>query len=86
MPLKRRRPLQRQVSITPRALQLFLELQRHERSSDGWYDVHLLLHRELACKPWEYPLDSAECAAHIWSALEAAAAAAAERKQLVAAK
>ena len=85
MPLKRRRPKERMVSVTPRAVQLFLELQRHQRSSDGWYDVHLLLHRELQCRPWEYPLDSAECAAHIWSALENAAEAA-ERKQLVAAK
>jgi hypothetical protein len=72
MPLKRRRPKDRTVAITPRALELFLELQRHSRGCDEWYDLHLLLHRELQCRPWEYPLDSRN-APHIWEALEKAA-------------
>jgi len=81
VPLKRRRPLQRQVTITPRALQIFLAMQQLERSSDAWYDRHAELHKELACRPWEYPLDSAECAAHIWDALENAAEAAELRRR-----
>ena len=72
MPLKRRRPKDRTVAITPRALELFLELQRHSRGCDEWYDLLLLLHRELQCRPWEYPLDSRN-APHIWEALEKAA-------------
>jgi hypothetical protein len=69
------------VAITPRALQLFLAMQEFDRSSDEWYDHHAELHKELACRPWEYPLDSAECAAHIWDALEKAAEAAELRRR-----
>ena len=80
MPLKRRRPLQRQVTITPRALQIFLAMQQLERSSDEWYDRHAELHKELACWPWEYPLDG-EHAVHIWDALEKAVEAAELRQR-----
>jgi hypothetical protein len=81
--LKRRAPKLRQVQVTPRALEIFRQMQPLERgASDEWYDLHLLLHREMQARPWEYPLDSKN-GWHIWTALCAAldaaeAAAAAE--------
>jgi hypothetical protein len=80
MPLKRRKPLQRQVVISARALELFLMMERLERGCDQWYDLHALLCKEVAAKPWEYPLDSRN-APHIWSALESAAEAAEARQR-----
>jgi len=80
MPLKRRRPKARMVTITPRAIELFNELQRQVYPTDAWFDVHALLHKEVDAKPWEYPLDSVN-ATHIWSALENAAAAAEARRR-----
>jgi len=72
MPLKRRRPKERMVTITPKAIELFLAMERLERGCDEWYGLHEQLHRELACRPWEYPLDSRNATA-IWAALEKAA-------------
>ena len=80
MPLKRRKPKERAVTITPRALELFFAMERLERGCDEWYDLHCQLHRELQCRPWEYPLDSRN-APHIWSALENAAEAAEARQR-----
>jgi hypothetical protein len=80
MPLKRRRPKERMVTITPKALELFLAMERLERGTDAWYDLHELLHRELQCRPWEYPLDSRN-GTYIWDALEKAADAAEARQR-----
>jgi hypothetical protein len=80
MPLKRRRPKERMVTITARALELFNELGQHPRGCELWYDIHALLHKEVDAKPWEYPLDSMN-ATHIWEALENAAAAAELRER-----
>ena len=80
MPLKRRKPLQRQVVISERAIELYLAMARLERGTDEWYDLHLLLHRELQCRPWEYPLDGRN-APHVWEALEKAAEAAELRER-----
>ena len=77
--LKRRVPKPRLPQISQRALELFNELQTYPRGSERWYDVHGLLHKELQAKIWEWPLDTVN-GAHIWSDLEAAAAAA-ERRQ-----
>jgi hypothetical protein len=66
--LKRRQPKQRQVQVTPRALEIFRQMQPLERGSDAWYDLHLQLHREVGAKVWEYPLDSKN-GWHIWTAL-----------------
>jgi hypothetical protein len=68
MPLKRRKPKERMVTVTPRAVEIFRQMEPLERGCDAWYDLHLLLHRELQCKPWEYPLDSVN-GWHIWTAL-----------------
>jgi hypothetical protein len=73
--LKRRMPKARQVQVTQRALQLFLELQTHERSTDVWYSIHDALHRELGARMWEWPLDC-RVGGPYWAALEAAAEAA----------
>jgi hypothetical protein len=77
--LKRRQPKQRIPQISPRALQLFLELQTHERGSERWWTTHELLWKELGGKVWEWPLDC-RTGFHFWEALEEAAAAA-ERRQ-----
>jgi hypothetical protein len=74
MPLKRRRPKERMVTVTPKALELFLAMERLERGCDEWYDRHAELHKEVGARPWEYPLDSRN-ATHIWDALEKGAAA-----------
>jgi hypothetical protein len=79
VPLKRRRPKERQVAITPRAIELFNELQRQVYPTDAWFDVHALLHKEVGARPWEYPLHSVN-ATHMWNALEAAAAAEARQR------
>lgn len=78
--LKRRVPKPRVPQISPRALQLFNELQTHQRSTDAWYEVHELLHKELQAKIWEWPLDC-RTGYHLWTELEAAAEAA-ERRQV----
>jgi hypothetical protein len=91
--LKRRQPKPRQVRVTPRALEIFRQMERYERGScDAWYDLHAQLHRELQCRPWEYPLDSAN-GWHIWTALcdaldaaEAAEAAESAHRQVAVAK
>jgi len=77
--LKRRVPKQRQFVITPRALQLFLELQTHERSTDIWYSIHDALHKELGARMFEWPLDC-RVGGPYWAALEAAAEAAERRR------
>ena len=74
--LKRRQPKPRLPQITPRALQLFNELQTHERGTDVWYSIHDALHRELGAKIWEWPLDTRN-GWHYWLALTEAA----ERRQ-----
>jgi hypothetical protein len=79
MPLKRRRPKERTVVITPKAIELFLAMERLERG-DEWYDLHELLCKEVGAKPWEFPLDSRN-APHIWEALENAAEAAELRER-----
>jgi hypothetical protein len=78
MPLKRRKAKDRQIPITPWAVELFLAMRRLKRGSDAWCDRHAELHAELACRPWEYPLDRVN-ATHIWSALEKAAEASTAR-------
>jgi hypothetical protein len=78
--LKRRQPKPRIPQISPRALQLFLQLQTYERGSERWYDVHGLLHKELGARVWEWPLDT-RTGYHYWAELEAAAEAA-ERRQV----
>jgi hypothetical protein len=84
--LKRRQPKQRQFVITPRALQLFLELQTHERSTDAWYSVHDALHKELGARFHEWPLDT-RVGGPYWDALAAAVEAAeAARQPIVVAK
>ena len=84
--LKRRQPKPRVPQISPHALQLFNELQTHERGTDVWYSIHDALHRELGAKIWEWPLDC-NVGAHIWAELEAAAEAAERRQvEVVAAK
>jgi hypothetical protein len=84
--LKRRASKQRQFVITQRALQLFLELQTHERSTDTWYSVHNALHKELGARMWEWPLDC-RVGGPYWFALEAAAEAAeSARRQVAVAK
>jgi hypothetical protein len=80
MPLKRRRPKERTVVITPRALEVFRAMQFLDRKSDEWYAAHEVLHKELGCRPWEYPLDSRN-GTYIWTALEDALEVA-ERRQL----
>jgi hypothetical protein len=80
MPLKRRRPKERMVSVTPRALELFRQMESLRRGTDEWYDLHEQLHREMQARPWEYPLDSCN-APHIWEALEKAAEAAELRER-----
>ena len=80
MPLKRRRPKERAIVITPRAIELYLAMERLERGCDEWYDLHAELHTELACKPWEYPLDGRN-ATHVWDALEKAADEARQRSE-----
>jgi hypothetical protein len=77
--LKRRQPKLRQVQVSPRALQLFLELQTHERGSEPWWTLHEQLWRELGARVWEWPLDC-RTGYHYWTELEAAAEAA-ERRQ-----
>jgi hypothetical protein len=83
--LKRRVPKPRQIQVTPRALQLFEQLQQIPRGTERWYDVHELLHKELGAKVWEWPLDTRN-GAHIWEALldalDAAEAAEAARRQV----
>jgi hypothetical protein len=74
--LKRRQPKTRLPQITERALQLFEQLQQIPRSTDAWYDVHGLLHKELGAKIWEWPLDTRN-GWHYWLALTEAA----ERRQ-----
>jgi hypothetical protein len=81
MPIKRRRPKGRMVTVTPRALELFRELQRQKYPTDAWFDVHLLLHREMQARPWEYPLHRNVYAMPIWEALEKAAEAADARER-----
>jgi hypothetical protein len=81
--LKRRASKQRQFVITPRALELFLELQTHERSTDTWYSVHDALHKELGARMWEWPLDC-RVGGPYWFALEAAAEAAESARQPIA--
>jgi hypothetical protein len=76
--LKRRAPKPRQVVVSQRALQLFLELQTHERGSERWWALHDTLHAELGARFHQWPLDR-NVGGPWWDALEAAAAA--ERKQ-----
>ena len=74
MPPKRRRAkLQREVRITPRAIELYELMEQRPERDDEWWEWHELLCKEVGAKLWEFPLDSAECAAHIWDALTAAA-------------
>jgi hypothetical protein len=80
MPLKRRKPKERAVTITPRALELFFAMERLERGCDEWYDLHASLCKEVGAKLWEFPLDGRN-APHIWSALENAAEAAEARQR-----
>jgi hypothetical protein len=80
MPLKRRRPKDRQIPITPRAIDLFHKLRRQKYPSDAWHEVHALLHQEVGAKPWEYPLNT-QNGWHIWSALEKAAEASEVRRR-----
>ena len=70
--LKRRQQKLRQFVITPRALQLFLDLQTHERSTDTWYSVHDALHKELGARWFEWPLDC-RVGGPYWAALFEAA-------------
>ena len=80
MPLKRRKPKERAVVITPRALELFRQMELLKRGTDEWYALHEQLHREMQCRPWEYPLDGRN-APHVWEALEKAAEAAELRER-----
>jgi hypothetical protein len=77
--LKRRQPKTRVPQISQHAIQLFNELQTHERGSEPWWTLHELLWKELGGKVWEWPLDR-RTGIHFWEALEAAAEAA-ERRQ-----
>jgi hypothetical protein len=84
--LKRRQPKPRVPQISPRALQLFEQLQQIPRGTERWYDVHGLLHKELGARIWEWPLDC-RTGYHLWTELEAAAEAAERRQgEVVAAK
>lgn len=55
MPTKRK-PIKRNRTrpITPAALELFRQL-RAAVTQEQWWAVHSQLHRELGCKPWEWP-------------------------------
>jgi hypothetical protein len=55
MPTKRV-PLKRRQSqrITPAALEAFRAMQS-AKTGDEWWKHHSVLHRELKCKPWEWP-------------------------------
>ena len=79
MPLKRRAPKPRMVTITPRAIELYLAMERLERGCDEWYDRHSELHKELALPPWIYPLDVH--GVDILDALQEAAEVAAARRR-----
>jgi len=84
--LKRRQPKPRVPQISPHALQLFNELQTHERGSELWWTLHEQLWRELQAKVWEWPLDR-RTGYHLWEVLTAAADALERRQgELVAAK
>ena len=78
--LKRRQPKTRVPQISQHAIQLFNELQTHERGSELWWTLHEQLWRELQAKVWEWPLDT-RTGYHYWAELEAAAEAA-ERRQV----
>src|SRR3954447_14558774 len=56
------------VQITPRAIDLYVAMGKLKctcpppsptrspcPSCERWYDLHDELHRELGCKPWEWP-------------------------------
>ncbi|WP_139802340.1 hypothetical protein [Aurantimonas sp. 22II-16-19i] len=51
-----RRPINhhRRRRITPRAVELFRELQAAP-SDAAWWAIHGELHSEIAAKPWEWP-------------------------------
>jgi hypothetical protein len=56
MPTKRvprRRPPKRPIS--PRAVELFAQMEAPGLSSEKWWSLHSQLHDELRCRPWEFP-------------------------------
>ena len=80
MPTKRK-PIKRNRTrlITPAALELFRQLKAVQ-TQEKWWATHAALHRELGCKPWEWPCvadpdlnsDARPEALALWAELEAA--------------
>lgn len=81
MPTKRT-PIHRHTrrQITPEALRLFRQLRAAE-TQEKWWAAHNALHRELGCKPWQWPCVASPAwndngvrpeALALWAELEAA--------------
>lgn len=45
----------RRKRISPRARELFRQLQAETEGSSRWWELHGELHEELSLKPWEWP-------------------------------
>jgi hypothetical protein len=56
-------------TLTPKAIEVYAQMRQLEWGSDEWYDLLMIVHRELRCAPWQIPCLCDEPGASPWDRL-----------------